>query len=43
MYFAVGQGGFLIDGMRSGRVFIDLEGDKNHFLDLAATDKDREV
>ena len=30
----------LIDGIRSGRVFIDLEGNKNHFLDLSATNKD---
>jgi hypothetical protein len=29
----------LIDGIRSGRVFIDLEGNKGHFLDLSATDK----
>ncbi|TDW96908.1 CehA/McbA family metallohydrolase [Dinghuibacter silviterrae] len=27
----------LIDGIRSGRVFIDMEGDKNHFLDVLAT------
>lgn len=26
----------LIDGIRSGRVYIDIEGDKNRFLDLSA-------
>ena len=30
----------LIDGMRSGRVFIDLEGNKAHFLDLCVADKE---
>jgi predicted metal-dependent phosphoesterase TrpH len=30
----------LIDGIRSGRVFIDIEGNKNHFLDLSATNKE---
>lgn len=33
----------LIDGIRSGRVFIDIEGTKNHFLDLSATDKENRV
>jgi hypothetical protein len=28
----------LIDGIRSGRVFIDIEGNKNRFLDLSARD-----
>jgi hypothetical protein len=27
----------LLDGIRSGRVFIDVEGDKNHFLDLCGS------
>ena len=30
----------LIDGIRSGRVFIDIEGNKDHFLDLSATNKE---
>jgi hypothetical protein len=30
----------LIDGIRSGRVFIDLEGNKAHFLDLCVADKE---
>ena len=30
----------LIDGIRSGRVFIDIEGNAAHFLDLSATDKE---
>ncbi|MHA4809061.1 CehA/McbA family metallohydrolase [Flavitalea flava] len=29
----------LINGIRSGRVFIDIEGNKNHFLDLSATNR----
>jgi hypothetical protein len=29
----------LIDGMRSGRVFIDIKGNKDYFLDLSATVK----
>ena len=33
----------LIDGIRSGRVFIDLEGNKDHFLDLAAAAENRDV
>jgi hypothetical protein len=33
----------LIDGIRSGRVYIDLEGNKHYFLDLAASVGDREV
>ena len=30
----------LINGIRSGRVFIDIEGNKGHFLDLSATNKE---
>ncbi|HEV3325141.1 MAG TPA: CehA/McbA family metallohydrolase, partial [Puia sp.] len=30
----------LIDGIRSGRVFIDIEGNKNRFLELSATGKE---
>jgi hypothetical protein len=30
----------LIDGIRSGRVFIDLEGNKARFLDLCVADKE---
>jgi hypothetical protein len=30
----------LIEGIRSGRVFIDLEGNKDHFLDLFAANKE---
>jgi hypothetical protein len=33
----------LIDGVRSGRVFIDIVGNKNHFLDLSATNRENEV
>jgi hypothetical protein len=33
----------LIDGVRSGRVFIDIEGNKNHFLDLSATNRENEA
>ena len=31
----------LIDGVRSGRVFIDIEGNKDHFLDLSATNTNK--
>jgi len=30
----------LIEGIRSGRAFIDVEGNKNHFMDLSATGKE---
>lgn len=33
----------LIDGIRSGRVFIDIEGNKDHFLDLSATNRENKV
>ena len=33
----------LLDGMRSGRVFIDIEGNKNRFLDLSATNRENNV
>jgi hypothetical protein len=33
----------LIDGVRSGRVFIDVEGKKDRFLDLSAASRGREA
>ena len=33
----------LIDGIRSGRVFIDLEGNKDRHLDLSAANRENEV
>ncbi|GGB25514.1 CehA/McbA family metallohydrolase [Puia dinghuensis] len=33
----------LIDGIRSGRVFIDIEGKKDHFLDLSAANGENEA
>jgi hypothetical protein len=33
----------LIDGIRSGRVFIDVEGKKDHFVDLSAGNRENSV
>ena len=33
----------LIDGVRSGRVYIDIEGNKDRFLDLSATNGENKV
>lgn len=33
----------LLDGIRSGRVFVDVEGNKNYALNLSATNKKSEV
>lgn len=33
----------VLDGLRSGRVFVDIDGDKDHFLDFSAGNKKNEV
>ena len=33
----------LLDGVRSGRVYVDIEGNKDRFLDLSAADRENKV